>query len=173
MPFVVPGYNPRESKRNESACERDFGLPYTKHRLHGRTQKNIFEKSPVLPFFTCINGRESPPYFIRIPYKIQGATEVRIDELMDQPCANPRYRGITVREAMLRLRKRPKTKPMNPDRKLQNSVQFPIISIQIGRMTLNIHDLYIRPICHEKTWLKIRGPYGQPAGYCDPCSLIA
>ena len=40
----------------------------------------------------------------------------RIDELMDQPCANPRYGGITVREAVLRLRTRPKTKPVNPDR---------------------------------------------------------
>lgn len=30
-------------------------------------KKNIFEKSLVLPFFTCINGRESPPQKIKPP----------------------------------------------------------------------------------------------------------
>lgn len=142
------------------------------------TQAPKIAQQPVRTFISLsanfhLNTQESPPILYSHPLQDTGGTEIRIDELMDQPCANPRYRGITVREAMLRLRKRPKTKPMNPDSKLQNSVQFPIISIQIGRMTLNIHDLYIRPICHEKTWLKIQGPYGQPAGYCNPCSLIA
>ena len=46
----------------------------------------------------------------------------RIDGLMDQPCANPPYGGITVREAVLGLRKRPKTKPAKPDSKLQKII---------------------------------------------------
>lgn len=49
----------------------------------------------------------------------------RIDELMDQPCANPRYGGITVREAVLRLRKRLKTKPVNLGSELKNNAQTP------------------------------------------------
>ena len=48
--------------------------------------------------------------------------ESRIDELMDEPCANPRYGGMTIREAVLRLRKHPKPKPVDRDRNLQNSV---------------------------------------------------
>lgn len=48
-----------------------------------------------------------------------------MDELMDQSCVNPRYGDITVREAVLRLRKRPKTKPVDPDSELQNNAKTP------------------------------------------------
>ena len=37
---------------------------------------------------------------------IRKQPQSRIDELMDQPCANPRHEGIVVREAVLQRRKR-------------------------------------------------------------------
>lgn len=35
----------------------------------------------------------------------------RIEELMDQPCTNPRYGGLTIREATRKILLRGKSKP--------------------------------------------------------------
>ncbi|MXW84086.1 MAG: hypothetical protein F4246_13410 [Rhodothermaceae bacterium] len=47
----------------------------------------------------------------------------RIDAMLDKPCGNPRYGGLTMREALAKGIKRTERKPGKPG-KSNNDVQF-------------------------------------------------
>ncbi len=55
--------------------------------------------------------------------KSQQLKKHRVDELLDEPCANPRYGGITMREAVLKLMSPKKLAPPTED-KSDTGLQF-------------------------------------------------